>query len=245
MDLLRDDFVGGPVSGRRLDSALDAPRRHPASAWTDPDELLPRQALGRRRGRRRRSVCRCDRDSSRTGPARRALHGDPHHPRPLGSPRCRCGSRRWHERSRAHGGGRTRLPREDQRVHPCRRSPTSIHAGRAALGRRDSRARRNHLRDACRFPATPLVISHTPPRACSSRATCSSQARSGAPTSPDRTGPPSRRRSDRSSHASRLRPSSIPGTGRRPRSVTSSPRTRSSPSCGRSLSEDRGAPRNG
>src|SRR5919108_289479 len=125
------------------------PCRRPLRGRPGRDELLRRSGLpqgarggpDRPRRKRRRSPAR-----ART--RRRRLQGDPDYARPLGPPRRGCRPGRGHERPRLHGRGRARTAGELARPRPGGRPRTAVHRGRLAAGGRDTRSRRNHLRDA-------------------------------------------------------------------------------------------------
>ena len=104
---------------------------------------------GRRPGRGR------GRDPARTGPPRRALRRDPRHARPLGPPGRRRGPGGGNRRARAHGRGRARAAGARERLHAAWRHVPAVHAGGPSRGRRDARARRDHVRDGPR--ARPLA----------------------------------------------------------------------------------------
>ena len=98
-----------------------------------------------------------------------------------------------------HGGRRAISARGSEPLHAPGDHPASVHAGRPARRRRDDRGRRHRVRRPLGARATLPPISRSTRTDASSRATCCSQARSGAPTSRERTGTCCSRRSARSS----------------------------------------------
>ena len=175
----------------RLDSASG---ERPVSLAVDRYELGPigtncyvvRAIASARRGGRRRpggDAAQLRLELARLG-AR--VRRDPDHARPLGPPRRRRRPRRGHRRARLHGRGRARAAREPARTSSrpgvgsrARTPPTSL-----ARGRRDARARRASASRRSASPATRPATSPTTRTAASSPATCSSPARSAAPTCP-------------------------------------------------------------
>ena len=206
-----------------------------------PGELLPRAPRGlrpraaRRSRRRGRAPAGGDRASWASSP-RRSCSPTPTSTTSAPSPRSRAPPAR---RSTARATSSTVLARPDALL-PAGFGPVEALGGRAAARRRRAPAARG-LRHRRRLHARPQPRPRDLRRSTArcSPATCSSRARSGAPTCPAATTRRSWPRSRRCSSASTTTRRSTPATWGSRRSAASARRT---PSCRRSRAGEREAP---